>query len=144
MIQKINISSILPYNVEKMYFLVNDIDSYYKFLPYCIGSRVLENNSDYIIASIDVFKYGMKSTFTTKNIIVNNKSINMNIINNDYLYLVGSWNFIKLNNNSSIVKLNIEFDLSNIFIKYFVNIFFEINTANIVKAFINRAKEIFL
>lgn len=143
MIQKINISSMLPYSVEKMYFLVNDVNSYYKFIPNCIGSRILEINSNYNIASIDIFKYGVKNTLTTKNILVNNKSINMNIINNKTLNLVGYWKFNKLNNSSSIVQLNIEFELSSTLLEYIFNVFFEKNINSIVQAFNDRAKKLF-
>lgn len=143
MIQKINISSMLPYSVEKMYFLVNDVNSYYKFIPNCIGSRILEINSNYNIASIDIFKYGVKNTLTTKNILVNNKSINMNIINNKTLNLVGYWKFNKLNNSSSIVELNIEFELSSTLLEYIFNVFFEKNINSIVQAFNDRAKKLF-
>lgn len=143
MIQKINISSMLPYSVEKMYFLVNDVNSYYKFIPNCIGSRILEINSNYNIASIDIFKYGVKNTLTTKNILVNNKSINMNIINNKTLNLVGYWKFNKLNNSSSIVQLNIEFELSSTLLEYIFNVFFEKNIKSIVQSFNDRAKKLF-
>lgn len=143
MIQKINISSMLPYSVEKMYFLVNDVNSYYKFIPNCIGSRILEINSNYNIASIDIFKYGVKNTLTTKNILVNNKSINMNIINNKTLNLVGYWKFNKLNNSSSIVELNIEFELSSTLLEYIFNVFFEKNINSIVQSFNDRAKKLF-
>lgn len=141
--KKITLSVISPYSVEKMYYLVNDVKSYYKFVPNCIGSRILETTKQYNIASIDVLKYGIKNTFTTKNKLVDNKSINMNIINNKYLKLVGSWNFIKINNTSCIINFNIEFKLLSVFMNYIFNIFFEESTKNIVQAFNNRAEKIF-
>lgn len=141
--QKINISSILPYSAEKMYFLVNDVNSYYKFVPYCIGSRILKTQNDYMIASIDILKSGIKKTFTTKNILYFNKSIKMKIINNNFCYLSGNWNFFKLNKKTCLINLNIEFKFFNSLLNDICNIFLKQVMKNTLKAFNIRAKQIF-
>lgn len=40
---QISRTALVPFSVEQMYQLVNDVKSYPDFLPGCTGSRVLES-----------------------------------------------------------------------------------------------------
>lgn len=43
---QISRTALVPYSVEQMYQLVNDVQSYPQFIPGCTGSRVLESVLD--------------------------------------------------------------------------------------------------
>lgn len=143
MLQKINTFLVLPYSVNKIYFLVNDVESYYEFLPYCTSSRILKIQKNYMIASIDFIKYGIKKTLITKNEFILNKNIKINLINQSFLNLKGQWNFIKINKKKCIAKFNIEFEFFDIFLKKVVNLFLKDIILKITNSFYNRAKKIF-
>lgn len=36
------LTKLVPYKKEKMFFLVNDVENYYKFFPKCIYSRIIK------------------------------------------------------------------------------------------------------
>lgn len=143
MIQKINKTLILPYSTEKIYSLVKDVNSYYLFLPFCSGSRIIKSKKNYMIASIDIVKFGVKYTFTTRNTLNINKSIKINLIDGPFVILEGCWNFITLKKKKSLIIFKLEFELFNIFFKKITNKLLKNATNLMLASFSKRAKDIF-
>ena len=46
---KINESMTVPYSARQMYELVNDVESYPSFLPWCHEAKILEKMPDYLL-----------------------------------------------------------------------------------------------
>ena len=77
---QISRTALVPYSVEQMYQLVNDVQSYPQFIPGCTGSRVLDAGPTQMTAAVDVSKAGISKTFTTRNTLTNNQSILMQLV----------------------------------------------------------------
>ena len=45
---------LVPYKAKSMYNLVNDIESYPDFLPWCGGARVVQRGAKEMVAEIDI------------------------------------------------------------------------------------------
>ncbi|MDH5259667.1 MAG: ubiquinone-binding protein, partial [Gammaproteobacteria bacterium] len=64
----INRSALVPFSANEMFKLVDDIERYAEFLPWCkstnVISRETENNLE-VTASIEIAKAGINKTFTT-------------------------------------------------------------------------------
>ncbi len=45
---------LVPHKAKSMYDLVNDIESYPDFLPWCGGARVLQREVNEMVAEIDI------------------------------------------------------------------------------------------
>ena len=52
--QNINRTALVPYSDQKMYDLVNNVENYPEFLPWCGGSEILEDRGDVTVASITI------------------------------------------------------------------------------------------
>ena len=50
----INKTALVPYSASEMYALVNDIDSYAHFLPWCRSTQILQQDEDQIRATIEI------------------------------------------------------------------------------------------
>jgi ribosome-associated toxin RatA of RatAB toxin-antitoxin module len=48
---QISRTALVPFSVEQMYQLVNDVQSYPQFIPGCTGSRVLESGPTQMTAA---------------------------------------------------------------------------------------------
>ena len=57
-------NALVTHSAEQMYALINDIESYPKFLPWCGGARILSTTSEEIVASLDVAKANKPSKET--------------------------------------------------------------------------------
>lgn len=138
----INKTALVPYSAEQMIKLVNDIESYPDFLPGCTGSKILENQEDYILASVDVSKAGISKTFTTKN-TTSNENIIMDLVDGPFSRLNGQWSFIKLDDSACKIEFRLDFEFKNYLIEFAFGKIFKELANNMVVAFTNRARDIY-
>jgi ribosome-associated toxin RatA of RatAB toxin-antitoxin module len=136
-------SALVPFSAEQMYSLVNDVDAYPKFLPGCTGSRVLDKTDNTMVAAVDVAKAGISKTFTTKNTLTSNQSIDMQLVDGPFRKLMGGWNFTPLSPEACKVELNLDFEFTNKLIELAFGKIFKELAGSMVQAFTLRAKEVY-
>ena len=61
-VQTVTRSLILPYSTAEMYSLVDDIDRYHEFLPWCENSVVLKRECTAVTARIGISFKGLSTT----------------------------------------------------------------------------------
>ena len=66
--QRIKKSVLVPYAAAEMFELVDRVDLYPKFLPWCGGTEVLEAHDSRKTARIDIDYHGVRAQFTTDNV----------------------------------------------------------------------------
>src|SRR5260221_12982190 len=62
--KRITRSAIVEHSAGELYALVEDIETYPGFLPWCVEARVLERNSSFTKATITAGNGGVRQTFT--------------------------------------------------------------------------------
>lgn len=140
---KISRSALVPFSAEQMYKLVNDVSSYPAFLPGCIGSRVLSSSESEMTAAVDVSKAGISKTFTTRNTLVDNQCILMQLVDGPFRQLSGDWRFTPLSDDACKVELNLDFEFKNALIELAFGKIFKELANSMVQAFTLRAKEVY-
>ena len=73
-------SALVHYSPAEMFALVNDIDAYSKFLPWCKSSRIVSQSGNEMIASVEIARGALNKTFTTKNTLKSNKRIQIALV----------------------------------------------------------------
>ena len=106
-------SAIVPYSAHQMFELVADIPSYPKFLPWCGGARIVSTQGDEVIAAIDIAYSGVHRTFSTRNLLQRDKMMEIQLLEGPFSYLQGFWQFKALDEQSSKISLDLEFDVAN-------------------------------
>ena len=106
-------SAIVPYSAHRMFELVADIPSYPKFLPWCGGARIVSAQGDEVIAAIDIAYSGVHKTFSTRNLLQRDKMMEIRLLEGPFSYLQGFWQFKALDENSSKISLDLEFEVAN-------------------------------
>ncbi|ACT08119.1 cyclase/dehydrase [Dickeya chrysanthemi Ech1591] len=140
---KISRSALVPFSAEQMYKLVNDVSSYPAFLPGCTGSRVLSSSENEMTAAVDVSKAGISKTFTTRNTLIDNQCILMQLVDGPFRQLRGDWRFTPLSDDACKVELNLDFEFKNALIELAFGKIFKELANNMVQAFTQRAKEVY-
>jgi ribosome-associated toxin RatA of RatAB toxin-antitoxin module len=136
-------NALVMHSAEQMYSLVNDIESYSKFLPWCGGSRILSCTSEEIVASLDIAKAGVKKTFTTRNRLVENQRVEMALVDGPFQCLAGSWSFSALSAEACKIELDLEFEFSGQLMAMILGPIFNEAANTMVAAFCKRADEIY-
>ncbi|UDG81567.1 Persistence and stress-resistance toxin PasT [Candidatus Profftia lariciata] len=140
---QISCSSLLPFNATQMYQLINDVTAYPTFLPGCIGSRILEFSQNYMIASIDIYKAGIKKTLITRNTLADNSSITMQLIYGPLSKLLGYWYFIPLSDDTCKVNLYLDFEVNDKLMQFALQNILKKMVKQIIHIFTVRAQEIY-
>lgn len=136
-------SALVKYSARQMFDLVNDIEAYPKFLPWCSGSRILKQEEDIIEAELLISKGGFKKSFSTRNKIDLGGKITVSLLDGPFSYLEGVWNFMPLREDASKISLDLEFEMSGVLTNLAFGAVFNQICNTMVTAFTGRAKEVY-
>ena len=139
----INRSALVPYSAAEMYALVDDIDAYQSFLPWCKSSRVLSRDEDVVRGSLELSKAGIEKAFTTCNRVQKNKMIEMRLEEGPFHHLEGFWRFDALDESACKISLLLEFEFSSKILDLTVGPVFNQIANSLVDAFCKRAIEVY-
>src|SRR3990167_6871998 len=101
-------SALVPYSAAAMYELVNEVEAYPLFLPWCSGAKIIERSQVEMIATIEVAAAGIHKAFTTKNKLTQNERIEMRHIDGPFKSLLGIWQFKALGEEGCKIDLELE------------------------------------
>src|SRR5689334_20160032 len=65
--QTVHRSVLVPYSAQQMFDLVDDVQHYCEFLPWCGGSKVIAETANGKVARVDISFKGVSAHFTTNN-----------------------------------------------------------------------------
>ncbi len=105
-------SALVKFSAQQMFELVDDIEAYPEFLPWCSGSRVLLRQDDIVEGEIDISKGGINKSFSTRNRLDHGGKIYMSLLNGPFKTLEGVWDFMPLREDASKISLDLEFEIS--------------------------------
>src|SRR4051812_40996479 len=86
-------SVLAPYSAEKMFALVEDIESYPQFLPWCEGAQVALREPGRTIATLHANFHGLRQRFTTENSNRPGERIDITLVSGPFRALQGHWLF---------------------------------------------------
>jgi ribosome-associated toxin RatA of RatAB toxin-antitoxin module len=136
-------SSIVPHSTEEMYKLVNAIEDYPQFIPWCHETEVHSRDEDEIRATLYFEGGGFKKSFTTCNRLQQNKMIEMRLIHGPFRHLEGFWTFEEKGDEQSLVRLDLEFELANKLLGIAFGAVFNQVANTLVDAFSKRAQQVY-
>lgn len=136
-------SALVPYSAADMFALVNDIESYPHFLPWCRSSAVLSSDEDEVLASIEMHKGAVHKSFTTRNRLQKDKMIEIRLLEGPFLRLEGFWRFQALRSDACKVSLDLEFDFASPLLQTVIGPVFRQIANSLVDAFCKRAAQLY-
>lgn len=128
---------------EEMYRLVNAIEDYPKFIPWCHDTQVHSRDEDEIRATLFFEGGGFKKFFTTCNRLQKNKMVEIRLLDGPFKHLEGFWRFDETDHNLCLVRLDLEFELTNKLFGLAFGAVFNQVANTLVDAFSKRADEVY-
>lgn len=139
----INKSALVPYSSAQMFDLVDNIEAYPEFLPWCRSTRVISRDEDLVRATIELSKGGVDKAFTTANRNQKNKMIEIRLVDGPFKRLDGFWRFDPLGDEGCKISLDLEFEFSSRMLGMVVGPVFSQIANSLVDAFQKRAKDVY-
>lgn len=126
-----------------MFRLVDDIENYQHFLPWCKESTVLSRTPDEVRATLTLAAKGLQKSFTTHNRIQNNKMIEISLVNGPFKHLEGYWQFHRTEDSQCIIQFDLEFEFSSKLLSIAFAPVFQQVASTLIDAFTERALQIY-
>jgi len=123
---------------KTVFNIVNRVDLYKNFVPYCVDSKIIFEENNEMEAKLNFNLKGLKTSFTTRNKINENESIEMVLIDGPFKKLDGKWEFKEVDN-KTIIFLTINYEAENKIVEYTVTKSLEKITNYLVSAFVSES-----
>lgn len=132
-------SAIVLHPAQKMFQLVDSVENYPQFLPWCGSTQIIERDNEKTIASIEINYKGIKQTFTTENTKKQNQEMIIKLIDGPFKSLSGEWMFKNLDKDSCQIELKLEYEFSNVILEKLISPVFNMIANTFIDEFIKEA-----
>ena len=139
-VSKTVIVAFLP---EQIYRLVDEVERYPEFLPWCTGSMVLSRDANVTRATLQVGFRGLKQRFSTENHSTPPHEITLKLIDGPFRALDGRWRFNDLGGKGCKIEFSLAWEFSSRVLGALVGPVFSHIADTMVEAFVKRAERIY-
>jgi len=140
-VKSIQRSAIVGHSAAQMYALVDDVESYPRFLPWCQEASV-EPEGGARRATLVVGIKGIRQSFTTLNTTRPGEAIDMRLVEGPFKHFEGAWRFTPLSPHACRVDFSLRFELAAGPLAKLLEPLFADMADTMVDAFTRRADEI--
>lgn len=136
-------SVLVPYSVERMFALVADVTAYPQFMPWCGGARSTLEPDGRTRATLDIDYRGVRSSFTTLNVIRPPESLVMHLVDGPFTRLEGEWRLAPLGEEAAKVEFQLEYQFASNVLGKLVAPVFDGIARSFIDAFTRRAESLY-
>lgn len=141
--RKVQRSALVAHSAVEMFSLVDDIEAYPQFLPWCHSAVIHSREGNVVDATLELRRAELSKTFRTRNTSTEQEIIDMQLVDGPFSHLEGRWTFKQLGESGSKVSLDLNFEFSNSMVDMLFGPFFEEICNSLVDAFTQRADSVF-
>lgn len=136
-------TATLPFTTEQMYNLVNDIEKYPDFLPWCKRAEIIEKKADKIEATLTVAKGGFEKSIRTINLLKPNESMELTLVAGPFDTFSGLWQFETVEDNQCKATYTMTFEFDNFLVSMVATPIFTQIADTMIEAFKARAEKLY-
>ena len=141
-------SALVPHAANRIYDLVNTVDRYPEFLPWCGGATIEDQSVTHMVAEIVIGYRGINKSFKTRNKLVKPTgtavgSIEMSLLEGPFKKLHGLWCITPLEDNGCRIEFEVQYEFSNALVARVVGPVFNRIAESFVDSFVKRAEELY-
>lgn len=103
-------SALLPYPAHDLFALVDAVEQYPEFLPWCRATHVDYRDAQLTRATLEIDFRGIRQSFTTENTKIGTERMNLRLVKGPFRRLDGTWTFLPLGDAGCRVALSLEFE----------------------------------
>jgi ribosome-associated toxin RatA of RatAB toxin-antitoxin module len=139
--KRVTRSAIVEHSADQMYRLVEDIESYPAFLPWCVAARVHERGAATTRATLTVGMPGLRQSFTTRNDNRPGQSIDLHLVEGPFKTFAAGWRFHPLSPQACRIEFTVRYEFSSRMLARLLEPLFDGIANSMVDAFTRRAGE---
>jgi ribosome-associated toxin RatA of RatAB toxin-antitoxin module len=136
-------SVLLGYSAEQMFALVDRVEDYPKFLPWCGGVDVKQRDENKLIATLSINYHGIKHSFTTENIKSPPTLMKMRLLEGPFKHLDGTWAFKPLRDDACKIDFDLHYEFASRILEQVIGPVFHMIASSFVDSFCKRAEAVY-
>jgi ribosome-associated toxin RatA of RatAB toxin-antitoxin module len=134
---------LVGFSAEQMFALVDRVEDYPKFLPWCGGVEVRERKEDSLVATLMINFHGVKQSFTTQNINNRPVAMKMKLLEGPFRQLEGNWTFRSLREDACKIDFDLQYEFSSRILEQIIGPVFNMIANSFVDSFCKRAETVY-
>jgi len=134
---------LLAFSAEQMFALVEKVEDYPAFLPWCGGVEVKQRSAEKLVATLSIAYHGIKQSFTTENQNTAPRHMQMKLVEGPFSQLDGQWHFKPLREDACKVEFELHYEFSSKVLEKLIGPVFTIIANSFVESFCKRAEEVY-
>src|SRR3954470_20785048 len=111
--KRITRTAISPHGAAELYALVEDVETYPRFLPWCTDARVLQRTETSTRATITAGMAGVRQSFTTENENRPGEAIDMRLVEGPFKAFAPAWRFPPLGPQASRIIFSLKYEFAS-------------------------------
>jgi len=136
-------SVLVGYSAEQMFELVDRVEDYPRFLPWCGGVEVERPSENSLVASVTIQYHGIRQSFTTKNQNERPLLMKMTLVDGPFKHLEGTWTFKPLREDACKIDFELNYEFSSKIFDQVIGPVFSVIANSFVDSFCKRADAIY-
>lgn len=136
-------SVLVAHSPERMFELVDRVEDYPAFLPWCGGTELKTRDDHLTVATIHIAYMGIRQSFTTENSKTHPHEMRIKLKEGPFSELEGDWSFIQLGDDACKIEFRLQYVFSSRVLETILAPVFSHITNTFVDAFVRRADEVF-
>lgn len=136
-------SVLIAHSAQEMFDLVEDIESYPSFLPWCSRTRVDFRDARKTVATLHVSYLAVRSHFTTENDKERPSRMTLKLVDGPFRQLEGLWHFKALAERACKIEFQLSYEFSSKLLEKMIGPVFGQITTTFVDAFVKRADDVY-
>ena len=134
---------LLGYSAQQMFALVDRVEDYPKFLPWCSGVEVREREGDKLVANLQINYHGVRQSFTTENTNTAPVMMKMRLVDGPFKSLDGTWTFRALRDDACKIEFDLKYEFSSRLLEQIIGPVFSMIANSFVDSFCKRAEVVY-
>jgi len=135
-------SVLVAHTPERMFELVDRVEEYPDFLPWCGGTELKLRDEHRTVATIHIAYLGIRQSFTTENIKTHPREMRITLQDGPFAELEGDWSFFPLGDDACKIEFRLQYVFSSRVLETVLAPVFSHITNTFVDAFVRRADEV--
>jgi ribosome-associated toxin RatA of RatAB toxin-antitoxin module len=140
--QSIHKSVLIHHHAQAMFDLIDGVENYPQFLPWCGGVIVHEHTERITDVTIQIRYFGLKTQFRTRNENQPPHAITLHFVEGPFRKLTGTWHLTPLNDQACKIEFHLEYEFANAILERLIGPVFDKIAQTFVDAFVKQADRI--
>ncbi|HEX6005597.1 MAG TPA: type II toxin-antitoxin system RatA family toxin [Burkholderiales bacterium] len=134
---------LVAHSQAQMFELVDAVERYPEFLPWCGGASVSYRDETKTRATIEINFRGIRQKFTTENDKVPPQAMAVKLVEGPFRALDGDWGFLALPGGGCKIEFRLHYEFAGRILEKLVGPVFQYIANTMVDAFVRRAEAVY-